>query len=180
MKNKIFAIFLVFLIVLVFLFAALAYFNTPETKNEQKNGGGRAELCAMVKTRDKSVVEIPEEIDFEEAPAEKDEECAPLFVSIGFFDITAYCSCEICCGEWADGITATGTEATQGRTIAVDPNTIPLGSSVYFVGQCGDFGEYIAEDIGGAIVGNRIDLYFDSHYEAIVWGVRRVEVFVAA
>ena len=51
------------------------------------------------------------------------------------FTVTAYCCCEKCCGKNinhpAYGITATGTKATEGRTIAVDPNVIPLGTTVY-------------------------------------------------
>ena len=92
--------------------------------------------------------------------------------SIGHYKITHYCSCEQCCGAWADGITYSGTEATEGRTIAVDPNKIPLGSTVYIDGQA-----YVAEDIGGAIKGQRIDVYVDSHEEAINRGVITREVF---
>lgn len=78
--------------------------------------------------------------------------------------ITAYCSCVSCCGK-SDGITATGTRATQGRTIAVDPRYIPYGTEVIIDGQT-----YIAEDCGGAIKGDRIDVYFDSHSEALKFG----------
>ena len=60
-------------------------------------------------------------------------------------------------GMKGDGITYTGTMATEGRTIAVDPNVIPLGTRVYIDG----YGERIAEDIGGAIKGNKIDIYVD-------------------
>ena len=91
--------------------------------------------------------------------------------ALGEYTITHYCPCDICCGK-NDGITATGTEATQGRTIAVDPNVIPLGSEVLIDGQV-----YIAEDVGGAIKGNRIDIYVDSHSEAIQRGVIEREVY---
>lgn len=101
--------------------------------------------------------------------------------SIGLYRITAYCSCKSCCGKdpadpWY-GITATGTKATEGRTIAVDPKVIPYGSVVYFEGPDGLVGGYVAEDCGGAIKGNEIDLYFDSHAEALEWGVRELEVY---
>lgn len=79
--------------------------------------------------------------------------------------ITAYCPCVKCCGK-SDGITATGTKAMQGRTIAVDPRYIPYGTEIVIDGQT-----YIAEDCGGAIKGNnRIDLFFDSHSEALSFG----------
>ena len=91
---------------------------------------------------------------------------------LGEFKVTAYCSCETCCGEWADGITFTGGMATENRTIAVDPEIIPLGAVVEINGQ-----EYVAEDIGGAIKGNRIDVYFDDHQTALEWGVQHYEVY---
>jgi 3D (Asp-Asp-Asp) domain-containing protein len=92
--------------------------------------------------------------------------------SIGKFILSAYCDCESCCGK-SDGITATGTKAMQGITIAVDPNVIPYGTEVIINGHT-----YIAQDCGGAIKGNRIDIYFDSHYEALQFGVQTAEVYV--
>ena len=91
--------------------------------------------------------------------------------SLGMFKLTAYCACPKCCGEWADGITYTGTKATEGRTVAVDPDVIPLGSSVYINGH-----EYVAEDIGGAIKGGRVDIFFNSHADALDFGVQYAEV----
>lgn len=86
--------------------------------------------------------------------------------------ISAYCACEQCCGK-SDGITATGTYATQGRTVAVDPSVIPYGSTVIFNGH-----EYIAEDCGGAIGGTRIDLFFNNHQEALNWGMQWHDVWI--
>lgn len=88
------------------------------------------------------------------------------------FKLTAYCACSKCCGKWADGFTASGTKATQGRTIAVDTKVIPLGTKVIIEG----YGEYIAEDTGSAIKGNKIDVYFDNHQEALKFGVKNLEV----
>lgn len=100
--------------------------------------------------------------------------------SIGTFKVTAYCPCEKCCGKTEDdpwyGITATGTRATEGRTIAVDPDVIPYGTVLYFEGPDGLVSGFVAEDCGGAIKGNRIDLYFDSHEDALEWGVRELDV----
>lgn len=93
--------------------------------------------------------------------------------SLGNFKITAYCPCSQCCGKYANGITATGTIATEGRTIAADPKVLPYGTSVWIDGK-----EYVVEDCGGAIKGNEIDLYFDSHEEALRWGVQTKEVYV--
>lgn len=85
---------------------------------------------------------------------------------------TAYCHCEICCGK-SDGITATGTKATAGRTIAVDPSVIPYGTEVIINGNT-----YIAEDCGASVKGKSIDIYFDSHAEALAFGRQELVVSV--
>lgn len=92
---------------------------------------------------------------------------------IGKFKCYAYCPCTACCGKYASGITATGTKAAEGRTIAVDPKVIPLGSKVVINGH-----EYIAEDTGGGIKGNKLDIFFNSHREALNFGVRWYDVYV--
>lgn len=92
---------------------------------------------------------------------------------LGEFKLTAYCPCAKCCGKWADGITSTGTTAVAGRTIAVDPKVIPYGTEVIIGGTT-----YIAEDCGGAIKGNRIDVYFDSHSEALKFGVQYADIYI--
>lgn len=89
---------------------------------------------------------------------------------LGTFKISAYCHCSKCCGK-SDGITATGTKVTANRTIAVDPKVIPLGSKVMIDGKI-----YIAEDTGGHIKGNRIDMYFPSHQQALNWGIKYKDV----
>ena len=96
------------------------------------------------------------------------------------FTITSYCSCRICCGAYSPEVTgrpahtATGTEPMEGRTIAVDPNVIPYGSHVVIEGM----GTYIAEDCGGGIKGNHIDVYFESHEDAIKFGRRQLYVTI--
>ncbi|MEL1134854.1 ubiquitin-like domain-containing protein [Desulfitobacterium sp. THU1] len=71
------------------------------------------------------------------------------------------------------GVTATGHNVRYG-TIAVDPRVIPLGTKVYVEG----YGEATALDTGGAIKGNRVDLYMNTEAAAWSWGVRSVVVYV--
>lgn len=75
------------------------------------------------------------------------------------------------------GLTATGTVPVYNpegiSTIAVDPRVIPLGSLVYVE----NYGKAVAADTGGAIVGNIIDVYLNSHEEASTWG-RKYDVGV--
>lgn len=89
----------------------------------------------------------------------------------GVYKVTAYCACMQCCGK-TNGITASGTKATANRTIAA-PRTFAFGTKVVINGIT-----YTVEDRGGAIQGNRIDIYMDTHAEALQWGVRYVQVDV--
>ncbi len=99
---------------------------------------------------------------------EETEETTPK--SLGTFKITAYCACSKCCGK-SNGITASGVKATAGRTVAVDAS-IPFGTKLIIDGH-----EYVAEDRGGSVQGNRIDIFCSSHAEAINFGVQYKEVF---
>lgn len=89
----------------------------------------------------------------------------------GVYKVTAYCACMKCCGK-TNGITASGVKATANHTIAA-PRTFAFGTKVVINGVT-----YTVEDRGGAIQGNRIDIYMNSHSEALKWGVRYVEVEV--
>lgn len=88
-------------------------------------------------------------------------------------EATAY-SCES-----YEGITATGTRARYGA-IAVDPDVIPYGTEMYIVSNDGAYiyGYAVAEDCGGAIVGNRIDLYFDRIDECWQFGRRDCTIYI--
>ena len=92
---------------------------------------------------------------------------------LGKFKLTAYCNCKKCCGKWSGGPTASGKMPKAGRTIAVDPKVIPLGSKVVINGKT-----YTAEDTGSAIKNKRIDVYFNSHQAALNFGVQYAEVYI--
>lgn len=92
---------------------------------------------------------------------------------IGEFKFTAYCSCEKCCGVWAKNrpidengeqivLGASGERLRQGTSVAVDPSVIPYGTVLYAAGRT-----YVAQDCGGGIKGNRIDVYFENHSDAL-------------
>lgn len=92
---------------------------------------------------------------------------------IGECTITYYCceAYEHICGT-GTGLTATGIPVAPGM-VAVDPDVIPLGSTVIIDGR-----EYLAADTGGAIKGNRIDIAVETHQEALELGIRTATVWV--
>ena len=87
------------------------------------------------------------------------------------FKVTAYCSCAKCCGK-VTGRTASGSHAVAGKTVAAS-GQFAFGTKLNINGQ-----EYTVEDRGGAIQGNRIDIYMNSHAEAVAWGVKYLPVQV--
>lgn len=113
----------------------------------------------------------------EQDPELEPEELGPHSTNLGEFKLTAYCACSECCGKsvWDPnyGITATGTVCEEGRTVAVDPEVIPMGSVLYIGGN-----RYIAEDVGGAVQGRHIDIYFESHEDALEFGVQWADVYI--
>ena len=97
---------------------------------------------------------------------------AKTWRSLGKFEITYYCT-GACCNGNSLGITASGRRLTPEVSIAVDPRIIPLGSKVRIGGKV-----YRADDTGGAIVGNRIDVCVSSHAKACRLGRTRKTVYV--
>ena len=91
---------------------------------------------------------------------------------LGNYKLTYYCSCELCCDK-ETGITATGTPVIEGQTIAVDASVIPYGTQVIINGHV-----FTAEDCGGAIKGNRIDIYVNDHNKALELGVDHADVYL--
>ena len=87
---------------------------------------------------------------------------------------TAYCPCRICCGRHSDGKTAIGRNAYS-KGIAVDPKVIRLRSYL----DIPEYGSWImADDTGRAIKGNRIDIRFKTHQEAVKFGVKTITIRV--
>ena len=88
---------------------------------------------------------------------------------LGKFKLTAYCNCPICCGKWSGGPTASGTEPTQGRTVAIAG--LPFGTNLNIGGQV-----FTVEDRGTPY--GHVDVYMNSHDEANVFGVQYADVFL--
>ncbi|RBP68247.1 uncharacterized protein DUF348 [Alkalibaculum bacchi] len=89
-------------------------------------------------------------------------------------EATGYCSCHKCCGPYDGSTTASGISPAEGRTVAASKN-YSFGTKVYIPYFSNTF---VVEDRGGAIQGNRIDIYFSSHQEALRFGRRTLEATI--
>ena len=94
------------------------------------------------------------------------------------FEVTAYCNCRKCCGKSRNhplyGITASGKRARWG-TVAADWRVLPKGTKLKIEGFRTVF---TVEDKGGAIKGNRIDVWYSSHRKALKFGRRKLKVTI--
>jgi 3D (Asp-Asp-Asp) domain-containing protein len=94
-------------------------------------------------------------------------------------EVTAYCPCVKCCGPKAQGLTASGKHVSHnnGRFVAADTSILPFGTRLVIPGYADDQAVEVA-DRGGAIKGNKLDLFFSTHEAALQWGRQTVEVTV--
>lgn len=106
--------------------------------------------------KDSEIITEPEEIEYSRE-------------YIGEYTITFYCPCPACCGEFATGYTASGTLATEGRTVACD---LPFGTVLEIEG----LGIYIVEDRG--VEGNQIDIFVNDHQTALNLGMQYRNVWI--
>ena len=102
----------------------------------------------------------------EEASAEQSGEYLTFWNTC---TISYYCNCSLCCGQWAGGNTASGTVPTAGRTVAC--GALPFGTRLMINNH-----EYVVEDRG--VEGAWIDIYVDSHEEALALGLQTADVYI--
>jgi 3D (Asp-Asp-Asp) domain-containing protein len=89
--------------------------------------------------------------------------------------VTAYCPCEICCGEYSDGVTASGHNIQPGDAFVAADTEYPFDTEMIIAGYKNTQPVKVL-DRGGAITGNRLDVFFHSHQEALNWGVKYIDV----
>lgn len=187
MKKSVLTIFLIFLILYCSIFFS-AFLHGEMGASEATASEYKNQELIEVKTCGEKTVEKPPvfcnvDVVYELPPQvltpfEKEK------TSLGEFKLTAYCSCATCCEEYAlnrpideNGnqivYTASGNRAVQGVTVAVDPAVIPYGTELEINGN-----KYIAQDCGGNIKENRIDVYFENHQDAWNFGTQHAEVFL--
>lgn len=105
-----------------------------------------------------------------EVPVQEYEEPGESLTYLGTWASTGYCPCSICCGQWASGYTASGTLATEGRTVAC--GSLPMGTTIYIEG----WGYRVVEDLG--VEGEWVDIFYSSHEAASAHGLQYVDVYL--
>ena len=127
-----------------------------------------ANIIEELRTPEKVVTIVQTSEEMEHVAAAEEVEEVPSMHLWGVATITHYCNCSICCGQWAGGGTASGTIPTAGRTVAAE---LPFGTRLVINGH-----EYIVEDRG--VSGCWVDIYCDSHSEALARGMYQTEVWI--
>ena len=115
----------------------------------------------------------------EAAPATEAATTAAPRTHVLRMEVTAYCPCTKCCGPRAQGITASGktVDYNGGKFVAADTKVLPFGRKLVIPGYA-DNAPVEVIDRGGAIKGLKLDLYFPTHAEALLWGRQHVDVTV--
>ena len=97
-----------------------------------------------------------------------------LFI-IEKFRVTAYCPCSLCCGKFADNVTSSGYVIRPGDRFIAAPPEYDFNTMMFVPGYAKDK-PVMVRDRGGAIKGKKLDVYFDTHQEALNWGVKYLDI----
>lgn len=142
-----------------------------ERRRAEEEAARQATIKAVEEKRQAAEEEAVEAGKIEAAAREEQEKLEQAIANgtyLGNFKLTAYCSCSRCCGQWANGITASGTTASAGRTVAM--SGVPFGTKLLINGKV-----YVVEDRGTPY--GHVDIYFNSHSEALQFGRQYAEVY---
>ncbi len=140
--------------------------ETPESAEPEEASEPEEQETEEEPEEEPSEPETEEETP-EETPEESSSEENLTF--LGNFTLTAYCACPQCCGAYATGYTASGTLATAGRTVAM--GDIEFGTQLMINGHI-----YTVEDRGTAY--GHVDIFFDSHDDALAFGLQYADVYL--
>lgn len=171
-------------IVISLVIASIVAFLTGDINpSEPVETTTETETTTEIELETETETEIVEVATQKVTEIQTEAETEPQLISMGTFTVTAYCSCEKCCGEWANNrpldengnpivYGASGERLVADYSIATDVEVIPYGETILINDQ-----EYVAHDCGSAIVDRRIDIFMSSHERALEWGVQNIEIF---
>lgn len=143
-----------------------------DTQGQESSAAASKTIVAGAATAEKEAAKADEQDDELSDPSAESSASDTKLVSLGVFKTTGYCPCYQCSEGWGRH-TCTGAIASSNHTIAVDPRVIPYGSKIMINGTV-----YTAEDRGGGVRGNHIDIFYDTHAQTRQHGSRQAEVFL--
>ena len=158
--------------------AEVAAFSSETAQAEAENASGtvaveNADAAAVSKTSASSDISADAANDTESADTVAAQEAElPAEIYAGRFTTTAYCSCRKCT-RGGKNRTKSGTVPQAGRTISADLRVFPLGTKLRINGVV-----YTVEDSGSGIRGNKLDIFFNSHSQALQYGKRGADVYI--
>lgn len=173
MRHKILGL----LVIVIIICSACMSIEGTEVKEEIEASSARPVMVPYLNRNIKDITAEPEQKETTFGAVldcvgiyEGNTEPVPEYdlVYLGDWTTTAYCPCPICCGEWATGCTASGVLATSNHTVAC--GILPFGTEVVIDGII-----YTVEDTG--VSGEWIDIFFDSHDEALAYGMQTKSVY---
>lgn len=152
--------------------------ETPSRGDSAPQGEQSTNKPEQVKPIEKPAEQPAEPVSSTVAGGKVPAGARSIVMNASAYDLS-FASCGKNPGDPYYGITASGTKARPG-VVAVDPNVIPLGTKLYIESMdgTGSYGFASAEDKGGAIKGNRIDLFYANRSDALKFGRRQVKVYV--
>lgn len=155
---------------LIFSFSSMA---ALESRAEDEAAGPGSLIQAETAADDSAAPDDEPEIGPGFAGSRDDDSETPKQgESLGIFTTTGYCNCPLCGGG---SHTYSGTVPKGNHTIAADLDVLPMGTKVMIDGTV-----YTVEDIGGAVKGRIIDIYYDNHDAAVAHGMQQQEVFAVS
>lgn len=143
--------------------------ENESNNNDDANTASEAEVAAFA--NETAQADTASEAENSEV-SEAQEAEAPAEIYAGRFTTTAYCSCRKCC-RGGKNRTKSGTVPQAGRTISADLRVFPLGTKLRINGVV-----YTVEDSGSGIRGNKLDIFFNSHSQALQYGKRSADVYI--
>ena len=158
----------------------------PESNIESNTENNTEKSNAEINTESKIEAESNIEVNIEsnaETESNAEESNTERYIELpGEWEIiemrvTAYCPCPSCCGEYSDGITANGYVIQPGDTFVAADRRYSFDTEMLIPGYSNSKPVKVL-DRGGAIKGNRLDVFFATHEEALQWGVQYLEVNV--
>ena len=141
-----------------------------KTESHRKASYGETQKVEKVQTKPDNATN--QQTDDSESNTEQPEEWESIEMRV-----TAYCPCPKCCGEYSDGVTACGYKIRPGDTFVAADRRYSFGTEMLIPGYSNSRAVKVL-DRGGAIKGNRLDVFFATHQEALEWGVKYLEVSV--